>query len=62
MEFKLVIKFINLLFIIILLQIKPSHSVNKYTKEANLEFSNLKDPFRMGKLNLIWEKARKVSN
>lgn len=49
------------------------HSINKYSKEANIQVSNnfnddLKirigdsnKPFRMAKLNLLWAKAKLVS-
>lgn len=39
-------------------------SVNKYSKDANVEKASLKDldkPFRMQKLNLLWAKAKVVS-
>lgn len=34
---------------------------NKYTEEANTgSLKRLEPPFRMGKLNMLWEKAVKV--
>lgn len=37
-------------------------SANKYSEKANKKVQFERDPFRMAKLNLLWEKALKVSN
>lgn len=34
---------------------------NKYSKEANLNLRELRDPFRMAKVNAVWNKALHVS-
>ena len=35
---------------------------NKYTKEANVNFNDEQSdkPFRMAKINLVWQKAKQV--
>jgi hypothetical protein len=33
---------------------------NKYSKESNVNYKEVKSPFRMGKLNLVWHKAQHV--
>lgn len=45
--------------LLILIIIAPScfGEANKYSKEANLNLRELRDPFRMAKVNAVWHKA-----
>lgn len=49
------------LLLVLLACLAAAVSCNKYSKEANEKVQFERDPFRMAKLNLLWEKALKVS-
>ncbi|KAL7643090.1 UNVERIFIED_CONTAM: hypothetical protein RMT77_006380 [Armadillidium vulgare] len=49
--------FIFLIFCVAITQIYAYE--NKYSEDSNMEVLHLRDPLRMAKLNVIWEKARK---
>ncbi|KAB7495779.1 Alpha-2-macroglobulin receptor-associated protein, partial [Armadillidium nasatum] len=49
--------FMLLIFCVAITQIYAYE--NKYSEDSNMEVLHLRDPLRMAKLNVIWEKARK---
>lgn len=54
---------IKLALIIFIVICSSCECHNKYSKEANQPTTNLADrPFRMAKINLVWEKAQKVDS
>jgi len=56
---KFIVQFLPVLFILTIWADPISPEKNKYSKEANVKYKELDNPFRMAKLNAVWHKAQK---